>query len=147
MRTQTSLQYAARVKLITNSAEKAQESAEVARLKAQIAALRAGRAGAATAGGVALADDAADAPPADEALPPPPPAGGEAEGGAEGEAERWDDWGAELPSEGLEAVQSGAAAAAAAAGDKPFDTGVDVVEALGSGPRTRPEGTSATAGS
>lgn len=42
--TGTSLAYAARVKLITNSAERASESAEVARLRAQVAALRAGRA-------------------------------------------------------------------------------------------------------
>lgn len=40
---QTSLQYASRVKLITNSAERMQESAEVVRLKAQIAALKAGK--------------------------------------------------------------------------------------------------------
>jgi hypothetical protein len=40
---QTSLAYAARVKLITNNAERMAESAEVARLKAVVAALRAGR--------------------------------------------------------------------------------------------------------
>ena len=40
--TQTSLTYAARVKLITNSAEKMQESVQVAKLKSIIAQLRAG---------------------------------------------------------------------------------------------------------
>jgi len=40
--TQSSLVYAARVKLITNSAEKQQETAEIRRLKDIIATLRAG---------------------------------------------------------------------------------------------------------
>jgi hypothetical protein len=65
--TTTSLQYAARVKLITNSAQRAQESAEVARLKAVIAALRAGKA-------LGVADGAGEFDDDGGATPAPTPA-------------------------------------------------------------------------
>jgi hypothetical protein len=101
--TQTSLVYAARVKLITNSAEKQQESAEVARLKKIIARLQKGE----RLDEEELKEEPApppaapdeDAPPHDDDDAAAAAGGGGGGGGAGGGEEDWAEGAGELEAE------------------------------------------------